>query len=466
MNPSDWLKIETADEFGGAELGDPRRGRRLRQIADKVSRNPEASFLHIFNDSAELEGFYRFIRNDNFVWEDVHAPHVRATLARCEMVGECLAIHDTTEFHFSGDREGCGPTSSTTEGYFAHVSLMVATDAARTPLGVLAIEQYSRPRQEGKKIKLYDPEAKKHGTEESRRWLRSAEHVEDLKKNNFECIHIADREGDDFRFMDGLLDKSARFVIRAHYNRVVEDEWGERVRLEDEIARMKASGSYDIEISTRGKRLNPSSERSHPSRSARTARVSIAARKVLITGTKNRRTTVPLELNLVRVWEEDVPKGEPRVDWLLWTTETVSSSDEMQKVVNYYRSRWMSEEYFKALKTGCQFEKRQLDSTGTLMVALAVFLPIAWKMLLCRSVAHRSPESPAENVINKLQQTFLQQHFDIAITTAIDALRAIARLGGHLKRNGEPGWQTLGKGWLDLLKGEAFFRTVQSAPDL
>src|SRR5690606_4077599 len=125
-----------------------------------------------------------------------------------------------------------------------------------------------------------------------------------------------------------------------------------------------------------------------PSRSARTARVSIAARKVLITGTKNRRTTVPLELNLVRVWEEDVPKGEPRVDWLLWTTEPVSDFDELKKVVNYYRSRWLIEEYFKALKTGCLFEKRQLESRGTLMVALAVFLPIAWKMLLSRSVAH------------------------------------------------------------------------------
>src|SRR5690606_39093429 len=118
-------------------------------------------------------------------------------------------------------------------------------------------------------------------------------------------------------------------LILGQYNSVVEDEWGERARQEDESARMKVSGTYDMEISTRGKRLNPSSERSHPSRSARTARVSIAARKVLITGTKNRRTTVPLELNLVRVWEEDVPKGEPRVDWLLWTTEPVSDFDEL-----------------------------------------------------------------------------------------------------------------------------------------
>jgi hypothetical protein len=28
---------------------------------------------------------------------------------------------------------------------------------------------------------------------------------------------------------------------------------------------------------------------------------------------------------------------------------------------------------------------------------------------------------------------------------------AIARLGGHLKRNGEPGWLVLGRGYLKLL---------------
>lgn len=31
------------------------------------------------------------------------------------------------------------------------------------------------------------------------------------------------------------------------------------------------------------------------------------------------------------------------------------------------------------------------------------------------------------------------------------AMLAIARLGGHLKRNGEPGWLVLGRGYLKLL---------------
>jgi hypothetical protein len=35
--------------------------------------------------------------------------------------------------------------------------------------------------------------------------------------------------------------------------------------------------------------------------------------------------------------------------------------------------------------------------------------------------------------------------------TARDVLLAVAAIGGHLKRNGEPGWQTLGAGYEKLL---------------
>ncbi|WP_437628211.1 hypothetical protein [Sorangium sp. So ce1151] len=35
--------------------------------------------------------------------------------------------------------------------------------------------------------------------------------------------------------------------------------------------------------------------------------------------------------------------------------------------------------------------------------------------------------------------------------TARDAFPAIAALGGHLRRNSEPGWQTLGRGYEQLL---------------
>jgi hypothetical protein len=102
-------------------------------------------------------------------------------------------------------------------------------------------------------------------------------------------------------------------------------------------------------------------------------------------------------------------------------------------------------------------EKRQLESFHSLTNALALFLPIAWQMLLLRSLSRLSPEAPAEQVLNPTQIALLRHTQPKKMkegTTVRDALYAIAGLGGHLTQNGPPGWQTLGRGMEELLRME------------
>jgi len=80
---------------------------------------------------------------------------------------------------------------------------------------------------------------------------------------------------------------------------------------------------------------------------------------------------------------------------------------------------------------------------------LAVFAPIAYRMLLIRSEARRTPDAPASEVIS-------QDHIDVLRArgrrklsdspTTREIYLAIAALGGHLKHNGDPGWSTLAYG--------------------
>jgi hypothetical protein len=58
-------------------------------------------------------------------------------------------------------------------------------------------------------------------------------------------------------------------------------------------------------------------------------------------------------------------------------------------VVDAYRARWVVEEFFKALKTGCQIEKRQMETYEALRIALALFLPIAVRLLALRLIGVR-----------------------------------------------------------------------------
>ena len=97
----------------------------------------------------------------------------------------------------------------------------------------------------------------------------------------------------------------------------------------------------------------------------------------------------------MHVGELNPPEGEEAVEWLLFTTEPISTPEEVADVVDNYRARWLIEEYFKALKTGCKYEERQLESADGLFNALGVFAILAWRLLLLRFIQRTATDEPA-----------------------------------------------------------------------
>ena len=173
-----------------------------------------------------------------------------------------------------------------------------------------------------------------------------------------------------------------------------------------------------------------------------------------------------LALNVVRVWELTPPEGEKPVEWLLLTSEPITTPEQIARVVDWYRSRWVIEEFFKALKTGCSYEKRQLESFHALRNALAIFAPIAWQILLVRTEARHRPESPARGVVSEDQLAVLRAAARKPLPSAPTArhvMLAIAALGGHLPRNGEPGWLVLARGLEKLDTLTAGWRLAKEA---
>ncbi|MFI5302359.1 MAG: transposase, partial [Polyangiales bacterium] len=120
------------------------------------------------------------------------------------------------------------------------------------------------------------------------------------------------------------------------------------------------------------------------------------------------------------------------------------------RIVDIYRARWTIEEYFKALKTGCDFESKQLESMTTLVNALAIYIPIAVDLLRLRNIARDEPTRPARDVVPAIVLRVLQQHALTKLSddaTCAQAMLAVARFGGHIVNNGPPGWQVLGRGY-------------------
>jgi hypothetical protein len=82
-----------------------------------------------------------------------------------------------------------------------------------------------------------------------------------------------------------------------------------------------------------------------------------------------------------------------------------------------------------------------------------VFVPIAWQLLHLRTQAREVEEAPARIVLTEVQEEVLRRASKKPLPrklTTRDALLAVARLGGHLRSNGDPGWMVLGRGFQDL----------------
>ena len=425
---------------------------------EAVAREPGESFPELMGGESELEAFYRFLNNESVDLQNVLGPHVASTVARCAGEKAVLAIHDTTGLKFAGtSRIGLSRAKKGKQELFAHLSLAVAPGESCIPLGVLAVETWARTgpckgKRSNKKL-LADP------ARESLRWHRSVEAVEDrLKGYDVDAVHVMDREGDSYALFAMMVEVRRRFVVRLAHDRKLADE----MRLFDAVESAQALLGREVRISARKPGRNPRERRLHPARSERTAKLAISAKSVVLTRPESAARTFPkqLSINVVLVQETNPPPGAAPVLWRLVTTEPIDSPEALAAIVDAYRTRWLIEEFFKALKTGCQIERRQLESRKAIEVAMGVFLPIAWRLLLLRAVARRTPKQP-NRALTSEQVEVLRACGKAPLKknpTNHEALMALAALGGHIKNNGDPGWIVLGRAYEKLLLLEAGWR--------
>lgn len=447
---------EAVAEFRGSRLGDARNEARLEVIAGQAAFDPAASLPRQAGSDAALEATYRFLGNRDVSFASVTAPHVRATVARCAEQGRVVVAHDTTEFNF-GDREELGRLSGNGRGFLGHFAVAVTLGEQRLPLGVLHVETISRPVDEPKKQRIKH-RAQADESIESLRWNRGARAVHQLLEGKVRAIHVMDREADNYLLLAEMLGRGQDFVVRASYDRVVESAGG-RSLLKQVLESAPVVAERVVPLSERRPHPSTRHRQRHPPREAHAASLRVSATRVRMVRPQGAQACPQetLELNVVRVLELNAPAGAEPVEWLLWTTLPATTADEIFTIVDAYRGRWVIEEYFKALKTGCAYEKRQLESLHALLNALAVFVPLAWLLLQLRTVSRLSPESPGLPLLNDAQRRCLEAGLRRLKRpplpdrpTARNIAYAVAGLAGHIKNNGDPGWQTLGNG-LDRL---------------
>ncbi len=443
---------DIADEFRGAELGDPRRARRLLWLAQQVGESPGLSFPKIASSPSQLEAMYRFFGSEHVQWEAVLAPHVAATIARCEAEGVVIVVHDTTEFSFATEdaREGMGYLAAGGRGFEGHFALAVSAQGEGAPLGVLGLLPHVRPQRSRKpgEPRVKKPKRPRHELEADR-WRKLAVSTERQLSETTKKIHVMDSAADSYPLFCELVDENISFVIRGHYDRHLQG----KVRLSEHLDAIESRMFREVPISAR-KGHAPAKHRirSAIKRNARQATLHIKATSLELPRPLHDKESAPsLSLNVVHVREHDAPEGMVPVEWTLLTTEPIDTPEAVERIVDMYRARWRIEEFFKALKTGCAYESRQLMSVHALLNALAVLAPIAWRLLVLRHLSRTASDAPATDVLTAEEIVILRvmsKRVRLGSSPTVqDALCAIAGLGGHLKQNGPPGWQTIWAGF-------------------
>ena len=355
---------------------------------------------------------------------------------------------------------GLGPIDShKTPGLLVH-SVLAAT-AQGVPLGVLHQQVWARDAaQSGKKKKRQSlPISEK----ESYRWLQSLQATQQAVPAGTHIVTIADREADIYDLFAMPRAESMDLLIRASSDRNVgQDEQNEK--LWQRVQASPVRGTMTIHLEHR-----PGQRERDVTLSVRWA--SVTLRPSAHDAIRLHPVRIPIHLMAVLVQEvrETPPRDEdPKQDeetntedllsWMLLTSLAVDSFAQAAQCVLWYRCRWLIERYHLVLKSGCRIEELHVETAERLERALATYGIVAWRLLWLTYEARQRPEASCEVVLQPSEWHALYAHIHQSATlpltppTLREATRWIAQLGGFLARNsdGEPGVQTLWRGWRRL----------------
>jgi transposase-like protein/DDE family transposase len=460
--PGEFDVTDVTAEFAGDSLGDVRLDERLRRIVSLAAVEPGDSFPEQMASVADREALYRFLANPKVTIAGVLSGHLRQTRERLREHPLIRVVHDTTTFRFVGDRDGLGAIRGGAKGFLGHVALAIAADDTREPLGVVGVHPYIHqdavahqgmtPSQ-----RVEATRAKPRLAKESARWEQMALQVSAALPDGVRALHVMDQEADDYDVLAALHHAQLRYVIRADPQRQTEA----KRCVKDVLATQLATVFRTVRLTPRSEQQAVKTRGRHVARDERNATLQIRWGAITLGRRQYSDARTPtLSISAVYVFEPDPPHGEAPIEWMLFTSEIVHTADDATAVVDHYRARWLIEDYFKALKTGCAFEKRQLTTFDGLVRALAIFIPMAWRLLVLRHLGRAASPLPISRCLDHEQQCLLRKLLDRRRyqlpphPTIRDAMLGIAALGGHITNNGAPGWIVLGRGLTRLLDAE------------
>lgn len=101
-------------------------------------------------------------------------------------------------------------------------------------------------------------------------------------------------------------------------------------------------------------------------------------------------------------------------------------------MIDNYAKRWLIERFHFVLKSGCKFERLQMDKFMTLEKALSLYSIVAWRLLSITYIVRVNPDGWDQEAISDIERTVLERTTGKKMKNIRDALLAIASLAGFV----------------------------------
>jgi hypothetical protein len=343
--------------------------------------------------------FNRFLGNDKVTTERIIDSWSESTVAA--VAGRhVLAIQDTSEIHFNTTpqrRRGLGEIGKgNSHGVLLHPMLAVDADNG-TCLGLLSGEVWTR---EGRRTVSHD--LRELSDKESQRWISTAVAAKSLLADAAMVTVLGDRESDIFAFYASAAEQHYHVITRSMHDRKLADSAG-----------LYAASNTMAAVDRRTILL--------PARAQRPARLAhlelrFGAIQLARPQAKSlRHLPESLPLAVVEVREVNAGPGVEPLHWRLLTSHRVANVEDAWRIVEWYKQRWIIEQFFRVLKTqGFKLEDSQIGTADRLLklVAIAAKAAVITIQLLQARDGGQQPVHIAFNASEVAALTALNQQLE------------------------------------------------------
>jgi hypothetical protein len=301
--------------------------------------------------------FNRFLSHDKVTAERIIESWGESTVAAVEG-RHVLAIQDTSEIHFNTSpqrRRGLGEIGKGNNyGVLLHPLLAVDADDG-TCLGLLSGQVWTR---EGRRTTSHDE--RELSDKESQRWISSAVAARPLLTKAATVTVLGDRESDIFALYASSAEQHFHVIARSMHDRKLADRNG----LYEASDAMAAVDLRAIQLPARA------------ARPARLAHLELRFGAIELARPQSKflhHLPKSLPLALVDVREINAGAGVEPLHWRLITSHEVASFEDAWRIVQWYKQRWIIEQFFRVLKTqGLKLEDSQIGTADRLLKLVAI----------------------------------------------------------------------------------------------